>query len=68
MRYVASGEPDDPYRSDQVLDAGWYKFTGPNGNKMPTYAPDIYSCGTVFPIWMNGKHTFTLIISKLISV
>ena len=33
----------------------WYRFISKAGNDMPTTAPSEFgSCGTTFPIWMNG--------------
>ena len=58
---------NDPRRStankegdlcDNVLikDNKWYRFIGVAGGEMPTKAPDLNSCGTSSPIWMNGTH------------
>ena len=43
---------------DLYLKEGWYKFTGPQGNDMPTQSPGIPACGTQYPVWMNGKLAF----------
>lgn len=40
---------------DSNIDNGWYKLLGKNGEtKLPTFCPQLNSCGTVSPIWMNG--------------
>ncbi|XP_035689701.1 uncharacterized protein LOC118424994 [Branchiostoma floridae] len=38
------------------LTEGWYRFTGPAGNLMPTASPGLNHCGTAVPVWLNGPH------------
>ncbi|XP_065929944.1 von Willebrand factor D and EGF domain-containing protein isoform X2 [Magallana gigas] len=40
--------------SDNFLSEGWYRFDSLAGNDMVTWAPSIYQCGTIYPMWMNG--------------
>ena len=41
---------------DAALLSGWYRANGESGNlKMQTTIAELLSCGTKFPIWMNGK-------------
>lgn len=42
--------------SDNFLSEGWYRFDSGAGNDMVTWAPSIYQCGTIYPIWMRGIH------------
>jgi len=49
------GFPEKPL-CDIHLAEGWYRFTSGAGGRMPESCPDRLSCGTVVPIWMNGKH------------
>lgn len=37
--------------SDRELPHDWYRA----GGSMPTSPPPLYSCGTIFPIWLHGK-------------
>lgn len=68
---VAGGysEIDNPRRSilsewksgqnaicDRALTWGWYRFVSYVGEKMPEKKVDTKHCGTIHPIWMNGKH------------
>ena len=34
----------------------WFRIDGDAGSKMPTVAPDLWSCGTDSPGWLNGTH------------
>ena len=54
-RYVADGTADNPYLCDLHMEEGWYYFDGGQGDNMSTYAPPINSCGTMYPVWLNGK-------------
>ena len=40
---------------DQLL-AGWYRFVGAAGTKMPTTRVPAYRCGTDWSGWLNGAH------------
>ncbi|XP_052066099.1 uncharacterized protein LOC127705790 [Mytilus californianus] len=40
--------------SDDRLEPGWYKIVNEGGTEIPTEAPGLMSCGTLFPIWLNG--------------
>lgn len=42
--------------SDNFLSEGWYRFDSLAGNDMVTWAPSIYQCGTIYPMWMNGMY------------
>lgn len=43
--------------SDNFLSEGWYRFDSRGaGNDMVTWAPSIYQCGTIYPMWMNGMN------------
>ncbi|XP_066302854.1 oncoprotein-induced transcript 3 protein-like [Branchiostoma lanceolatum] len=45
------------YDASTGLTEGWYRFTGPAGNQLPTAAPgSTYLCGTFAPVWLNGVH------------
>lgn len=47
----------NPARCDQRdLSAGWYRFTGAAGDRMPTTCPKMRHCGTYAPGWMSGRH------------
>ena len=39
--------------------AGWYRFIGAAGTRMPEQSPGIKHCGTLAPGWVNGKHPAT---------
>ena len=41
---------------DRSLPWGWYRFTSYVGGQMPTSLVRQYHCGTVAPIWIQGKH------------
>ncbi|CAH1253979.1 OIT3 [Branchiostoma lanceolatum] len=46
-----------PLFCDRGLTAGWYRFTGPAGDRLPTVSPgSLLRCGTTAPVWMNGEH------------
>jgi hypothetical protein len=42
-----------PILSDRELTEGWYRA---GEETIPTNPPPVYSCGTVFPIWFDGKY------------
>ena len=46
--YGTDGECDDS------LPAGWYRFVGAAGTKMPTTLVRRFHCNTAFSGWMNG--------------
>ena len=53
VAYVLSaGESPD---CDSVLSANWYRIYSSAGNDTVTTCPSVDSCGTHFPVWMNGK-------------
>lgn len=41
--------------SDNFLSEGWYRFQSGAGNDMVTSAPLIAMCGTLYPVWLDGK-------------
>jgi hypothetical protein len=45
----------DTALSDDSLEENWYRFVSDNGDAMCTYPPGVLSCGTYYPIWLNGK-------------
>ena len=45
----------DTALSDDSLEENWYRFVSDNGDEMCTYPPGVLSCGTYYPIWLNGK-------------
>ncbi|XP_044181690.1 uncharacterized protein LOC114949976 [Acropora millepora] len=45
-----------PLLYDDSLAAGWYRFLGAVGVKMPTSCISVHRCGTYFPGWLNGIH------------
>lgn len=46
---------EDAVHSDHNLEMNWYRIISDNGDMMPTNAPGLMHCGTVNPIWLNGK-------------
>lgn len=51
--YHTDFEIDIPI-SDDEIDGGWYRIMTDNGDKISTYPPGLYHCGTVYPFWLNG--------------
>jgi hypothetical protein len=45
----------DTALSDDSLEENWYRFVSDNGDELCTYPPGVLSCGTYYPIWLNGK-------------
>ena len=45
----------DTALSDDSLEDNWYRFVSGNGGEMCTYPPGVFSCGTYYPIWLNGR-------------
>ena len=41
---------------DRSLSWGWYRFTSYVGGQMPTSHVSPNHCGTVAPVWLQGKH------------
>lgn len=41
--------------SDNFLSEGWYRFQSGAGNDMVTSEISITMCGTLYPVWLNGK-------------
>lgn len=41
---------------DNKLVPGWYRFTNAEQAQIPTTKPGIHHCGTLAPIWIQGKH------------
>ncbi|MCA9720524.1 MAG: DUF4215 domain-containing protein, partial [Myxococcales bacterium] len=46
----------DSAANNDWLGAGWYRFTGGAGAKMPESPPATYRCGTHATGWLNGAH------------
>ena len=56
-RNVKAPSPPVTVKCDQsTLIAGWYRFTGSAGNKMPTSCVPSYKCGTHASGWLNGTN------------
>lgn len=47
---------EDIVLSDHELEMSWYLIISDNGDMMPNFAPGFMHCGTVNPIWLNGKY------------
>lgn len=45
----------DAVLSDHDLETKWYRIISDNGDIMPNFAPGYKHCGTVNPIWLNGR-------------
>ena len=41
---------------DDKLVPGWYRFKEAAGDRMPDKCVSDFSCGTMFPGWLNGTH------------
>lgn len=53
---------------DNILKPGWYRPVSLAGNAMPTDCQkNGLKCGTMFPIWMNGKYCCLFFCSCLFS-
>ena len=39
---------------DRELEEGWYRAISGAGGDMPTQAPGLSRCGTVYPVWFSG--------------
>ncbi|XP_073491174.1 uncharacterized protein [Aquarana catesbeiana] len=50
-----SSDQFDWYHFDYKL-SGWYRFKGEYDQQIPEHCVAENSCGTIFPIWMNGSH------------
>lgn len=48
--------------SDNFLSEGWYRFQSGAGNNMVTSAPSIAMCGTLYPVWLDGKVIVDILI------
>ncbi|XP_062588306.1 von Willebrand factor D and EGF domain-containing protein-like [Saccostrea cucullata] len=46
--------PEQTSISDNFMSDGWYRFESEAGNDMPLTAPTLLSCGTMYPIWLQG--------------
>lgn len=44
---------------DRYLAPGWY---GASHYDMPTTAPDLWECGTTYPVWLNGNIIVVLML------
>ena len=52
---ACSYNEEDPI-CDVTLVTGWYRAVGLEGNlKMQETEAELFTCGTKFPIWMNGN-------------
>jgi len=53
----AQGNAEPPYdRDDDSLVAGWYRFQGAAGDRMPDKCVLRDRCGVWYPGWLNGVH------------
>lgn len=41
--------------SDEMINKTWYRVISENGEEMAKYPPGVLHCGTINPIWLNGK-------------
>ncbi|XP_066930014.1 von Willebrand factor D and EGF domain-containing protein-like isoform X3 [Clytia hemisphaerica] len=55
-------------RCDRQIKTGWYRFKSPAGSIMPEQCPNINSCGTTLPIWLNGSHPTEVNVSTSVPV
>ena len=42
--------------SPDWVDAGWYRFAGPGGHRMPEKSPGLSKCGGYVTGWLEGTH------------
>lgn len=54
--------------SDNFLSEGWYRFQSGAGNDMVTIAPSIAMCGTIYPVWLDGKVIVDILILSFLMV
>lgn len=52
--YTTDQSTDDII-SDDMLNNTWYRVISRNGDEIATHPPGVYHCGTLNPIWLNGK-------------
>ncbi|XP_044181688.1 fibulin-1-like [Acropora millepora] len=45
-----------PFKCDDTLKPGWFRFQGDAGTKMPTWCVPTFRCGTAIPGWLFGSH------------
>eukprot|EP00058_Branchiostoma_floridae_P026224 XP_002611714.1 hypothetical protein BRAFLDRAFT_63595 [Branchiostoma floridae] len=50
----STGRAEAELLDDQGLAEGWYRFVSEAGGEMPTTCAPVNSCGTRFPVWMDG--------------
>ena len=50
----STGRAEAELLDDQGLAEGWYRFVSEAGGEMPTACVPVNSCGTRFPVWMDG--------------
>ena len=48
---------------DRNLEPGWYRAVTNAGGDMPQAAPGFSRCGTVYPIWLQGRTMGFLFVS-----
>lgn len=47
--------PTDTAICDSFLDEKWYRLDSLAGNDIVQTCPPVTHCGTLYPLWMNGK-------------
>ncbi|CAH1267733.1 VWDE [Branchiostoma lanceolatum] len=50
----STGRAEGELLDDRGLAEGWYRFVSEAGGEMPTSCVPVNSCGTRFPVWMDG--------------
>ena len=55
--YLSSLDVIEVTVNDTLLITGnWYRFTSYVGGEVPTSCPNLDTCGTNNPIWLDGQH------------
>ena len=47
---------------DRRLEEGWYRIDSKAGSDMPTSCPQMNRCGTVYPVWLDGKGHYSIFV------
>ena len=55
-RVESHWKPGQTPLCDKDLPPGWYRFASFVGRQLPTNRVSINHCGTMAPIWLDGKH------------
>ena len=49
-------KPSGTVACDKKISAGWYRFVGAAGTRMPTTRVEAFSCGTDWSGWLDGAN------------